>query len=384
MKRITFFLTILLCSSSVLIAQTKTIKKANTLYDNKRYADAIPLLEKILTTESNIALRTKLANSYRLTNQSSKAEELYSQIVLDDKAKDITYLNYGEVLIINGKYDAAKDWIATYLATNPSDETALQLLQSCDAVRNIKPYFEDITIRSFPYNTPNDENCPILLDDRILFASDKPSSGLFSRKSGWTGRDFIRIYQSKCNKPGNTYAKPTSFAAANAYNKNVGGISISPDKTEIVFARNNTEMSKNNAFNLQLYSAEAKKSGGKFRKVKKISFCSKEHNYMHPALSPDGRYLYFATDKAGGEGGLDICVSERDADGDWAKPINLGKAINTNANEAFPFVGEDGKIFFSSKGWGGLGGFDVFVSEPDSNGNWGQPINLGTPINSSY
>lgn len=133
---------------------------------------------------------------------------------------------------------------------------------------------------------------------------------------------------------------------------------------------------------MQLYFAESP-NGKKWKNPELIPFCKKEYNFMHPALSPDGKMLYFVSDKPGGEGGTDIYVSELGKKG-WSKPVNLGTEINTSFNEGFPFIDANGRLFFSSKGHHGFGGFDIFVTEKEENGMWSQPENIGSPVNSSY
>lgn len=101
-----------------------------------------------------------------------------------------------------------------------------------------------------------------------------------------------------------------------------------------------------------------------------------------PCLSPDGRFLYFSSDRAGGLGKMDIWVSELDANGKWGKPRNLGAPINTPGDDICPFIHPDNQtLYFSSDGHPGLGNKDIFMSRRDSTGKWSEPVNLGYPIN---
>jgi len=107
-------------------------------------------------------------------------------------------------------------------------------------------------------------------------------------------------------------------------------------------------------------------------------------NESHASYSPDGRYLYFTSDRTGGFGGLDIYRSERDAAGNWGVAENLGPMINSVYNEETPFVSGDSKwLFFSSQGHYNMGGYDVFMSSRDGSGNWFSPVNLGYPVNTT-
>ncbi|HLO57832.1 MAG TPA: OmpA family protein [Bacteroidales bacterium] len=107
-------------------------------------------------------------------------------------------------------------------------------------------------------------------------------------------------------------------------------------------------------------------------------------NETHASLSPDGKTLYFTSDRKGGYGGLDIYISTADADGKWQEPRNLGPLINTAYNEESPFVSSDGsKLYFSSQGHYNMGGYDVFVSSKDTHGKWLSPVNIGYPLNTT-
>lgn len=102
-----------------------------------------------------------------------------------------------------------------------------------------------------------------------------------------------------------------------------------------------------------------------------------------PSLSSDGRVLFFASDRPGGYGGADIWMSERDANGNWQSPVNLGPAINTAGNERSPFLHTDSKtLYFASSGHPGMGGLDIFYSKLSPDGKWQKPTNIGYPINS--
>ena len=104
----------------------------------------------------------------------------------------------------------------------------------------------------------------------------------------------------------------------------------------------------------------------------------------HASLSADGNSLYFTSDRKGGYGGLDIYVAHRKLNGEWSEAKNLGPAINTPSDERAPYIHPDSKtLFFSTKGYGGLGGFDIFTSQLNEFGTWTKPKNLGYPINTS-
>lgn len=157
------------------------------------------------------------------------------------------------------------------------------------------------------------------------------------------------------------------------------------DGSKVIFTRNNflngkARKSSDGVNKLKLYMGEANKDG--WKNIKELPFNSDEYSTGHPALSPDEKLLYFASDMPGGFGGTDIYVSRYDGSS-WSAPINLGKSVNSKGNEMFPFVDEKGNLYFSSDGHAGLGDLDIFFVQMDGTTSKGRVINLGAPVNSS-
>jgi len=370
----------ILLFSTFLAAQNKQIEKANKRYQIKKYAEAIPLYEEGLAKDKSLSAQTRLAFCYRMNNNIDKAANLYGEIVQNKRARPITWYYFGESLIGQGKYDEAKTWLQKYNNVKPRDEKGRRLLSSIEQVQNIQPLFITNEIMPFNQNSESDDSAPILFNDGIAFSSDRNTGmKVMKKKSSWTGRDFLRLYYAK-RKPDGTYGNPSQLSRrVNDMNKNTGTISISPDGSYAVFSRNSDISNSKNVYNLMLYRADIS-SEGKFKNVQMLSFCNKNVNYMHPTFSPDGNTLYFTSDKKG-EGGTDIFYVTNDGEG-WSRPKNIGATINTKANEGFPFMSFDGKLFFCSKGHLSFGGFDILMTQKKSDGTWTTPINVGKPINS--
>ena len=376
--------------AGIAFGQNKDLEKANELYRAARYAEAAGMYEKVLesyagkkrSSRSSLNVKTKLARCYGMNNRYTEAEKLYAEIVRDERAAPEAFLRYGETLMANGKYDQSKEFLLKYKALKPEDKTVELLIRSCEVAPYIPPYFENVGVKPFPYNSEADDNSPIIWKGGVLFSSDRKSGvKLLKEKSGWTGRDFLDLYFSEALEDG-SYAPPVQFSGKlSVLNKNLCNASISRDGSLIYFTRNDNEPNKREIYNLQLYVAKA--AGEKWKDVEKLPFCSANSNYMHPAISPDGNTLFFTSDKPGGRGGTDLWMT-RKKNGAWKRPENLGEVINTPLNEGFPFVSADGSLFFCSKGHPGLGGFDIFMTRQKPDGTWQKPVNLGRPINSSF
>lgn len=375
--------------SSPAQAQSKVLDKANELYKASQFSDAAELYRQALQQMENdgkggrnaLNVKSKLAYCYRMNNKMDKAEALYAQVVQDENAKAESYYYYGEALMSNGKYAEAKKWLLDYQKLEPTDEKTPLMLRACDYIPFIQPYFQHLDIQEFAYNSPADDNAPLAWQGGVLFSSDREQGiKLLKEKSGWTGRDYLNLYFSE-KKPNGGFGEPSQFSAKlSEVNKNTGNASLTADGSEIFFTRNDNVLNKQNTYNLQIYTAK-NNGADRWKDVEKLPFCSSNNNFMHPAVSPDGKLLFFASNRAGGFGGTDLWVSERNRGGEWGKPENLGAAVNTSVNEGFPFVGADGKLYFCSKGHPGYGGFDIFLTEKDVNGSWLPATNLGKPVN---
>ncbi len=366
--------------SSQLVAQNKQLDKANKRYQIKKYAEAIPLYEQGLEKNPNLSAKVRLAYCYRINNNIENAVNLYDEIVQHKRAKPITWYYYGEALMSQGKYEDAKVWLQKYTDKKPGDPKATALLQSIENVQTIEPYYIVKNVEPFAHNSESDDSAPVFFRDGIAFSSDrKTGAKIMKRKSSFTGRDFLSIYFSKGNEDG-TFNSPDQISKRiNDLNKNTGTIALSPDGAFVVFSRNSDVSNRRDQYNLMLYRADITEDG-KFRNVKLMEFCNNNSNHMHPTFSPDGKTLFFTSDKSG-VGGTDIFYSTL-GDNGWSRARNLDAPVNTTANEGFPFMSSDGKLFFCSKGHTSYGGFDIFVSQQDAQGNWSQPSNIGLPINS--
>lgn len=375
------FCTLILFQSCL---HAQSLETANGYYAHRAFAQAIPIFEAALAKKNNNGIKSKLANCYRILNKPEKALPLYADIVKDEKPAPKDLLHYAEVLMNVARYEEAKTWLKKFVAENPEDAQGKLLLDNCDKIKTIKPYFANVTITPFTQNVSTDDNAPVFFQKGIVYASDRPQGfKLLKEKNPQTDRDFILLYYSEpLSDTG--FTEPRIFSSKfSDLNRNTANASFTKNEKRIYFCKNSTESAKNGNYNMQIYTAETE-DFEHWKNMERLDICSLESNYMYPAISPDGKLLFFVTDRGDSNGGLDIYMVHKTKKG-WSRPENLGTKVNTPAHECFPYYSSDNKLYFCSKGHTGFGGYDIFFTQYDSvKATWQTPVNLGSPINTAY
>lgn len=225
-----------------------------------------------------------------------------------------------------------------------------------------------------------DEFSPVYYNNGIVFCSNR-NTGFSNRTTSQNKGLFKICYADTAGK--------TDWESAKLFSKNLttifndGPVTFNGLRDTIYFSRNQDVSSKLSDISgqrnkLGIFSASL--ADGQWTKIRELRINNEWYNVTTPCLSHDGNRLYFASDKPGGFGGMDLYYSERKNDY-WTDPVNLGPTINTSGNEAYPFLNAQGELFYSSDGLPGLGGKDVFFSRI-SDSTWLPPIHLDPPINS--
>jgi outer membrane protein OmpA-like peptidoglycan-associated protein/tetratricopeptide (TPR) repeat protein len=376
---------------SVGFAQSAKLKRAKQLMKDLSYKPAIVLLNQLLEKDDNAEGKIAIAECYRKVNDWENAEYWYSQVVRSPQAEPIHKLYYGEALQRNGKCDLARDWYNQYTAAAPEDVRGQYLNKACDyenelLTKNASLY----EIKKMEFNSNLDDFSPAIFGDKVVFASDRDKGTAVKRDHTWTGNPFNELFQVDAKKDGKadeykfTYGKASKFSNVLNSQYHDAAVSFAKDGKSIYYTKNNKSGKDDEGVKkLKIYTASGNGKGGGWGDVKEVPFNSDEYNTAHPSISPDGTKLYFASDMPGGFGGMDIYVSEKDGE-KWGPPMNLGPKINTEGHEIFPFMSEQARLYYSSDSHVGLGGLDLYYIQAQDNNEWGEPTNLGYPINSKY
>jgi len=407
------------------------LKIAVNEYKKLHYLSAIKYLDLVLKTDSNlVTAQEMMAGSHRHLRNYNDALLWYSKLVEQPNMKAEWALFYAEALANNEKYEESEKWYRKYLSMVPADKRASSFAKAGTASFQGN---SDWVVYQTNLNTKASEYSPAWYKLGLIFVSNRQPGEMVKNVFGWDNTPYSNLYAiddlnkiDKIKIDSSTYS--TGFKTADykindddtestsndsktvgVYNVNVYNTSLShssqdayllkkkintrfhegpgviaPDGS-IFFTRNNyfggkTGKSKDGTVKLKIYIA----SGRNWEKVEEFPFNSDDYSVGHPALSSDGNVLIFVSDMPGGFGGKDLYYSVRAAGGtQWTKPVNMGRRINTEGNEMFPFWGKDGVLFFSSTGYAGLGGLDVFEVMLKDLRPLGIPHNLGAPINSA-
>ncbi|KGK32281.1 OmpA family protein [Cellulophaga sp. E6(2014)] len=370
---------------------SRLVQKADYYFNKMWYAEAAETYEKVLSDKNNYSsiLLKKIGDSYYFNTNMEKAYYWYNILYNEYESKMTAdnYFKYSHTLKGNGKYSKAKRFMRlyekmqkedtqnTYAFNAPREEVALDKIINGDA---------RFTIDNVAINSEYSDFSPMFYDnDKVVFSSSLDSSVFVTRKYKWNDQPFLDLYVSKINEESADLKSAIKFSKKINSKYHEASVTFSPDNETMYFTRNNygkkLKRDKNGVNHLKIYTSV--KVGDDWAEPKELPFNSDSYSTGHPALSPDGKLLYFVSDMPGSLGASDIFVVDVMEDGTYSTPRNLGPEINTEKREMFPFV-TDKKIYFSSDGHAGLGGLDVFEASYDVDG-FQEVKNVGVPVNSN-
>jgi outer membrane protein OmpA-like peptidoglycan-associated protein/tetratricopeptide (TPR) repeat protein len=382
------------------LAQT-SLQKAQTAAADYKYSKAIELYKDYLTSDSpKSSTIRELVNCYEMIGDTKSAEAWLEKLISSDDYISADIFSYAKILKSNGKYNEAITEFSKYIELTPSEkDNAMKWITSCqksiERMNGDSIFYEVKNIGSI--NTTNSEFGLIKIGNEYLFTSDRQNESAEDAKiCEWTGNPYFKIYSVKGNIEGTLSSIPALTDSLNSDYHNGQVVYDSINKI-IYFTRtkvikvtpkpiNNDPTHWYNDYNLsnyenrlEIYSANY--DNGKWGNIKAFEYNNSEYSVGHPALSPNGKILYFASDMPGGYGGTDIYYCEALPNGKWSTPVNTGNAINSEGKEVFPYIDRNGTFYFASDDLKGMGGLDLYSSNGSRN-NWSNPVNLGYPVNS--
>ncbi|MFT3740217.1 MAG: tetratricopeptide repeat protein [Breznakibacter sp.] len=356
-------------------SQNRQLTKADELYAGFDYPVAI---KKYLNVNkkgiSPYYTATQIAHSHRMMGQPDKAETWYKKALQYSDVQNSTFFYLGQVLYQQQKNEEAIPYLNRYFQNK--GYTFGALTNNLPTLINyLKRDSNRYEIRPMPFNTEFSEMGPALTGRYIYYSSNRPERSFAQWADVRNNKTFYRVF-----KHDTIMGLPDEQAEAafrTPYNN--GPIFFTRDGNAAFITRN--VHSRKESADLHIVISVLK-NGEWSTEVSKLPMKDDGYSIFHASLTPDGKRLFFASNRPGGYGGIDLYYSDMKG-GFWTKPINLGPNVNTPGNEVFPFVGTDGTLFFASDGHPGLGGLDIF-STPVTENDFGIPINMGASLNSSF
>jgi peptidoglycan-associated lipoprotein len=364
--------------------QSAKLKRADALFEAGGYFEAVEIyrreLDKVPRENMGMYLQ-RIGDCFRYIGNSRQAEIWYSKAIMRDAPDPKVFFYFAEMLKMSEKYDEAIEQYQKYKQLVPNDPLADVGIKSCELAKKwieSPSGYEIVNMRAI--NSRQSDFSPVYAssDYSILYFTSSREEAAGSKNHAGTGEKFTDIFVTQRDRRGNwSVPRPIDESINTAFDE--GTPSLTSDFNKLYFTRCRT--SKRNKLGCEILTSEKREQGWLSPEVIPISTDSMV--VAHPSISHDDLTLYFVSNMPGGFGGNDIWKVTRTSPTDnWGEPINLGSDINTPMNEMFPFIHTDGTLYFSSDGHPGMGGLDIFRASPSSDGNGWTVQNMRYPLNS--
>lgn len=380
------YIPILLLTLLTSCGAESVLRKAEQSYALGEYHDAGALYKKAYTkTDPKDKLERAerafmVGECYRRINLDTKALASYLNAARYGHPDSIVYKHLADLQLQKGEYKNAITNYSTYLTYCPTDTTAINGLKACTTAPQWKKSPTRFIVKKDAlFNSRRSEYSPMFGSDKYdqIFFTSTRDKALGEDKSLITGVKAPDIFVAIKDEKGK-WQKPEAIEGELNSEYEEGACAFTPDYKTMYLTR--CTMDGEAPRPAQIYKSsrsDASWSAPELCDIMKDSITS----VAHPAVSPDGKWLYFVSDMAGGMGGLDLWRAELIADG-FGSIENLGAPINTQGNEMFPTFRPNGELYYSSDGHQGMGGLDLYCATPTDEGDW-TVTNLKAPMNSA-
>jgi peptidoglycan-associated lipoprotein len=355
----------------MLWGQKASLKKADELFANRSYVEAADMYEKLQAKKPTRHILQNLGDSYYFNGLMKSAVIPYGNLFFSykDSIAPEYYFRYAHALMGTEDYERANKIMGDYLKYPVNTKKFREHLNT------IVPY--NYEVKSMTRTNGSGDFGISYFGEKVVFASVRNDK---RPKYHWNDKPYLDLFEATVSKDGQLQnIKP--FPDEINSDTHESSAVFSDDGSLMYFCRTNEErvqIGEEWIATVKLYQAQFIE--GKWTNIEELPFSSDQYSTMHPALSPDEKRLYFSSDRPGGFGSFDLYYVEIDEQGNYGEPINLGKTINTPHRDQFPFVAEDGTLYFASDGHEGLGGLDIFMSR-SYDGTFAKPVNLGETLN---
>ncbi len=369
-----------------LFAQQKAVNAGDNKSNKFSYIDAIKIYEKVVKKGFiNADLCQKIGDAYFYNANYKTATEWYQRLFsFSKKPNSEYYFRYALSLKSNGQKEESDKLMNQYFQLAPNQQRSKLLQSEINYLKLIKLNSDRFEIGTLTINSPNSDFGGSFYNDQFVFSSSRETNNIYKRTHSWTGLPFTSLYSGTINSDG-IVSSPQRFAKDIDSKYNESTPIFTKDGKTVYFTRNNYLKGKKGqnaegAVLLKIYRAQVNQKQ-EWDNITELPINSDNFQVAHPALSPDEKTLYFASDRPGTIGKSDIYRVEIKPNGNFGEPENLGNTINTEGRETFPFISESGILYFASDGRPGLGGLDIFQVDLNKINKRNSVLNIGAPIN---
>ena len=365
-------------------SQTKETR-ADEFFKNFKYDKAIELYLDIADkgNRTDVHIIQRLADSYFNMGDYTNAEKWFTKLYVQkgNEVGENNIIKLVQCLKADLDTERADEVLLSYYKDQDRLNMILAQRKNLDSLLLTEPNYQ---MNELGFNSPKSDFSPAFYrDGMIVFSSSRDSVRSGGKTYPWNNQPYLDLFLTL---PDDKDFVPEKFAANELSDFHDASVVFSKDKQQIFLTRNYFKKGKLQANEDGLSNMQIVKGSvynGDINDITSLSINDKEFSCGHPALSSNGRYLYFTSNMPGGYGESDIYVVALDRDGSVvSQPKNLGPAINTKGREMFPYVVND-VLYFSSDGHYGLGGLDLFKSKIMSKDEYSLPLNMGKPFNSN-
>lgn len=387
MKKILYLLTACLITATAL-PQTGKRERADELYNRMSYMEAATLYERLAEKgKADAEVITRLGDAYYLNAQYDEAVRWYDDLFSNyGSERPVHAFRYSQTLKAAGRRREADSMLQVYNRQTQTEHFTAYLERGYRATGLFGEGEPEVTLVPAGINSPESDFGTALYQGKLVFASNRELAGSSRSRHQWTNRSFTNLFAADSSETGQ-FERPSEFLKDINSRFNESTPAFSPDGNTVYFTRNNFAEGKKGTDlrgNVLLKIYRSAWTGEDWEPAEELPINNDMYNCAHPALSPDGKTMYFASDRPGGYGRSDLYRVEIREDGSLGEPENLGPEINTPGRETFPFAAADGRLYFASDGHTGMGGLDIFCAPFPAEGNKDPLYNLGNPFNSPW
>lgn len=378
-------------STGSTFAQERDVKRANKEFDRFSYIDAREIYLKVIEDGYESAeIYKNLGDTYYFNADYTNAAKWYDKLVttFPEQTEADYYYRAAQSLKSLGRYDESDALLTAYKAKGGSGFVISSYEKDANYLKSIVFKSREFNLDKVSINTStSDFGTAFYGTDKVVFASDNSTTG--AKVNEWTQEPFLDLFIADRSATGEL-SDPISLGGDVNTVFHESTAAFSKDGMTMYFTRNQffegkkgfDKTKKFKTLRLSLFKA-TKTGDNVWSNIVELPFNGEKYSVAHPALSPDGKKLYFASDMPGTLGMSDLWYVDILGNDAYSAPVNLGAQINTAGKESFPFISEKNNLYFSSDGRSGLGGLDIFVTSLDAAGKPGDITNLGAPANSA-